>query len=186
MAILMGLCPFGRYAVRLGIPANDFCRICGSEGKEKTVFHLMWQCPVLAIWRQRFLISHFLTFLTELSATKIAAIHTYIHNWSLRRDCCNRKIYFELPKVCLPGKIDCNITVGLNAGLMVFSFLQRRSHPLTKCIKKIVTSPAIIYFFIWEGQNTNIKKVYACVYHLLRSVARSLLFLTLNFERLFL
>ena len=28
----------------------------------------------------------------------------------------------------------------------------------------------------WEGQNTNIKKGYTCVYHLLSSVARSLLF----------
>ena len=31
-------------------------------------------------------------------------------------------------------------------------------------------------FFISEGQNTDIKKVYGCVYHLLRSMARSLLF----------
>ena len=42
--------------------------------------------------------------------------------------------------------------------------------------KKLLTSPVIMQFFIWEGQNTNIKKVYACVYHLLRSTARSLLF----------
>ena len=60
--------------------------------------------------------------------------------------------------------------------LMVISFLQRRCHPVTKCIKKLLNSPVIMYFFIWEGQNTNIKKGYSCVDHLLRSIARSLLF----------
>ena len=64
-----------------------------------------------------------------------------------------------------------------NLNLMVFSFLQRRSHPLTKCIKKIANHPCYnVFFFIWEGQNTNIKKGYTRVYHLLRSVARSILF----------
>ena len=60
--------------------------------------------------------------------------------------------------------------------LMVFSFLQRMCHPLTRWIKKLLTSPVIVSFFIWEGRNTNIKKGYACVYHLIRSVARSILF----------
>ena len=33
-----------------------------------------------------------------------------------------------------------------------------------------------MYFFIREEHNTNIKKGYACVYHLLRRVARMLIF----------
>ena len=41
--------------------------------------------------------------------------------------------------------------------LIVFSFLQRRCNPLTRCIKKLMTSPVTMYFFIWEGCNTNIK-----------------------------
>ena len=60
--------------------------------------------------------------------------------------------------------------------LMVFSFLQRRCQPLTRCIKKIADQPSYNVIFIWEWQNRNIKKGYACLYHLLRSVARSLLF----------
>ena len=60
--------------------------------------------------------------------------------------------------------------------LLVFSFLQRRCHPFIRCIKKLLTSRVIMQFFIWEWQNTNIKRGYACVYHLLRSVARSILF----------
>ena len=42
--------------------------------------------------------------------------------------------------------------------LMVFSFLQRRCHPLTSCIKKLLTSPIRMWSFIWEGQKTNIRK----------------------------
>ena len=69
---------------------------------------------------------------------------------------------------------------------MVFSFQQKRSHPLTKCIKKIVTSPVIMCFFIWQGQNRNIKKGYACVYHLLKIVGSVATYSTSYFERLFL
>ena len=41
---------------------------------------------------------------------------------------------------------------------MAFSFLQRNCHPVTRCIKKLLTSRVIIEFIIWEGQKTNIKK----------------------------
>ena len=60
--------------------------------------------------------------------------------------------------------------------LMMFSFLQRKCNPLTRCIKKIADHTCHNLIFIWEEQNTNIKKGYACVHHLLQTVARSLLF----------
>ena len=40
---------------------------------------------------------------------------------------------------------------------MLFSFLQRRCHPLTKCIKKFLTSPVIMYF-LFEKDRTQILK----------------------------
>ena len=60
--------------------------------------------------------------------------------------------------------------------LMVFSFLQRRCHPFTRCIKKIADRPCYNIIFYWEARNKNIKKGYAWVYHLIKSVARSILF----------
>ena len=89
--------------------------------------------------------------------------------------CCGLLLALGLVPEISNESFECITCEILN--IMVFSFLQRWCHPLTKCIKKFLTSPVIMYFFfVWEGQNTNIKKGYACVYHLLRSVARSLLF----------
>ena len=70
--------------------------------------------------------------------------------------------------------------------LMVISFLQRRSHPVTRYIKKLLTSPGLRQFFIWEGQNANIKKGMPRVYDLLKSVARSLLFPAFSKKKFFL
>ena len=55
-------------------------------------------------------------------------------------------------------------------------FSAKKMSPSYKCIKKLLTSPVIMWLFIREGQNINIIKAFTCVYHLLRSVARSLLF----------
>ena len=60
--------------------------------------------------------------------------------------------------------------------LMVFSFLQRRFHPLKRCIIKLLTSPVIMYFLFEKDRTQILKRGMPCVYHLLRSVARSLLF----------
>ena len=61
--------------------------------------------------------------------------------------------------------------------IMVISFLQRRCHPVTRCIKIIADQPCYnVIFYMRRTEHTNIKKVYACVYHLLRYIARSLLF----------
>ena len=63
----------------------------------------------------------------------------------------------------------------LIVSLMVFSFLQRKCHPLTRCIKKLLTRGYNVIFYLRRAQHTNIKKR-VCVYHLLRSVAWSILF----------
>ena len=55
--------------------------------------------------------------------------------------------------------------------LMVISFLQRRCHPVTRCIKKIADQPCYIVIFYLGRTEHKYKKVYACVYHLLRSIA---------------
>ena len=44
--------------------------------------------------------------------------------------------------------------------LMVFSFLQRKCHPLRRWLKKWLSNPVLMWFFIWEEHNTNIKKGY--------------------------
>ena len=60
--------------------------------------------------------------------------------------------------------------------LWCFLFCKEDVTLLQGALKKLLTSHVIMSFFIREVQNTNIKKQYACVYHLLRSIARSLLF----------
>ena len=60
--------------------------------------------------------------------------------------------------------------------LMVFSFLQRKCYPLTRCIKNIADQPCYNVIFFEKGRTQILKKGYACVCHLLRSVARSLFF----------
>ena len=56
-----------------------------------------------------------------------------------------------------------------------FLFCKENVTLLQCAYKKLLTSPVIMQLFTSEGQNTNIKKGYACVCHLLRSVARSIL-----------
>lgn len=57
IAIIAGHCHFGRHEERLGIPSCVYCKSCGSEKKDETVFHFMCYCPALARKRNRFLIS---------------------------------------------------------------------------------------------------------------------------------
>ena len=61
--------------------------------------------------------------------------------------------------------------------LLVFSFLQRKCCPHTRCIKKIANQPCYNVIFLFVKNRTQmLKKSMACVYHLFKSVARSLLF----------
>ena len=64
----------------------------------------------------------------------------------------------------------------LGQRLMMISFLQRRCHPVTRCIKKIADQPCYNAIFLFEHRTHILKKVYACVYHLLKSIARLLHF----------
>ena len=65
--ILTRSCIIGKRTERLNIPANNFCRTCGSdEGKEKTVFHLIYQYPVLVIQRWSLFITQSLISLTNI------------------------------------------------------------------------------------------------------------------------
>ena len=61
--------------------------------------------------------------------------------------------------------------------LMVFSFLQRKCHPLTRYIKKIADLHCCynIIFYLRRTEH-QISKGYAYVYHLIRSIARSIPF----------
>ena len=61
--------------------------------------------------------------------------------------------------------------------IMVISFLQRRCHPVTRCIKIIADQPCYnVIFYMRRTEHTNIKKGFTYVYQLLRSVARSIFF----------
>ena len=44
---------------------------------------------------------------------------------------------------------------------MLFSFQQRKCHPLTRCIKRIADQPCYNVVFIVREHNTNIKNLYA-------------------------
>ena len=70
--------------------------------------------------------------------------------------------------------------------LMVFSFLQRKCDLLTRRIKKIVDQPCYnVIFYLKRTEHKCYNKWLPCVYHLLRSIARSLLFSTSFFEHFF-
>ena len=71
--------------------------------------------------------------------------------------------------------------------LKVFSFLQRKCYPLTRCIKNAADQRwSNVIFFIWENITQILKKGKGipCVYHLWRSAARLLIF-RLNFFNAF-
>ena len=70
--------------------------------------------------------------------------------------------------------------------VMLMLFCKEDTILIQGALKKLLTSPVIMQFYIWQGQNANIKKGYACVYYLLGSVASVATFSTWYFERLFL
>ena len=58
---------------------------------------------------------------------------------------------------------------------MVISFLQRRCHPVTWCIEKIADQPWYnVIFYLRRTEHKYLKTGTPCVYHLLRSINRSL------------
>ena len=69
---------------------------------------------------------------------------------------------------------------------MVFSFLQRICHPLTRCIKKIADQPCYNVIFYLRGQNTNIKKGYTLCLPFIKKCCQIDTISTSYFERLFL
>ena len=62
----------------------------------------------------------------------------------------------------------------INFKLMVFSIPQRKCHPVTRCIKKFADQPCYNVTFYLRSRSR--RKGMPCVYHLLRSIARSLIF----------
>ena len=68
-------CAFNRHAERLKIPSNNFYRISDSD--------LISQSLAFIIERLRFLTSHFLPVLSELSNVQIAAIDRFIFGLGL-------------------------------------------------------------------------------------------------------
>lgn len=73
--IVTGHCPFGMLAENFCIPSNGYC---GTEEKEETVFHTMFQCPALADKIIMLLAYFFLDYLTSLSDIEVAAIAKFI------------------------------------------------------------------------------------------------------------
>ena len=46
----------------------------------------------------------------------------------------------------------------IKTNLMVFAFLQRKCHPLTRCIKKIADQPCLSNFLFEKGRTQILKK----------------------------
>ena len=92
--------------------------------------------------------------------------------WSKTSGALLRKVTTQSSRVTSvveAGKSDVSVKFVI---LMVFSFLPRRCHPLTSCIKRITHQPYYNVIFFEKDRRQILKSVY----HLLKSAARLLLF----------
>ncbi|GBO99496.1 hypothetical protein EVAR_64292_1 [Eumeta japonica] len=78
LAVMTGHWLIGVHAGRLGLPFNHYCRSCKDRGKEETVFHLLCECPALAVRRRTFLGRHMFSDLGELSESRIGDLLKYL------------------------------------------------------------------------------------------------------------
>ena len=78
VVMLTGHCVMDRYAERMSLPFNDFCRGCKFVEEEETFLRFLCQCPPYAICRYRLFGSSFLIRFTELLSIDIRDIALFI------------------------------------------------------------------------------------------------------------
>lgn len=83
IGVLTGHCLIGRHALRLGAPANDFCRSSMDEEEEETISHLLCTCPALSQRRKLHLGNFFFNDPSDLINSDIICLLRFIRssNW---------------------------------------------------------------------------------------------------------
>ena len=94
-------------------------------------------------WTQR-LISHHTIYWTR--TTSVISFHDdcFVRHWY---NCNSLRLLMQIHWSCLYFE-----------SLMLFSFLQRRCHPLTSCTKKIADQPCYNVIFLFQKDRTQILK----------------------------